>query len=235
MKPFIHAKSSAKRYGGVPEDYLEIHDFMDSSKAHIPDVRHRAIFHSSLGCYIVEKVFGVVRINSAGKEYSVRDVAEDHIIEDLGYIPTVQDYFQNMTIQPWMGGRSKKTKKIEWEDDENKWVVEETHTITEDQMPSGSHTIVATEDLVVDGGWPREWRDTRVTKIGEAGEIQAIEVVRKSPPIGISEYDDGTPRIFTRHLFDYHPEQVQDDEAKAKAWDKNREAMCDAWVARQKK
>lgn len=107
MKPFKHAKSSAKKYGGVPEDYMDIHDFMDSSKAHIADHRHRAIFHSSFGCYIVEKIFGNTRVNSDSKEYSVRDIAEQHIIEDLGRIPTVQDYLSNMEIQPWMGGNLK--------------------------------------------------------------------------------------------------------------------------------
>lgn len=112
MKPYIHAKSSAKRYGGVPEDYLPIHDFMDSSKAHIADVRHRALFHSTFGCFIVEKVFGTVLTNSDGKEYSVRDVAEDHILEDLGRIPTVFEYFEGMPIQQWMGGQSKSIRRV---------------------------------------------------------------------------------------------------------------------------
>jgi hypothetical protein len=119
MKPWIHAKSSARRYGGKPEDYLPIHDFMDSSKAHIADVRHRAIFHSSFGCYIVEKVFGTTLTNSDGKEYSVRDVAEDHIIEDLGRIPTVHEYFESMAIQPRMGGQSKAVRRaISFEEEE---------------------------------------------------------------------------------------------------------------------
>lgn len=112
MKPYIHAKSSSKKYGGVPEDYLDIHDFMDSSKAHIADVRHRAIFHSSFGCFIVEKVFGTNRTNSEGRTYSVRDVAEDHILEDLGRIPTVYEYFKDMPIESWMGGPSKKKKLV---------------------------------------------------------------------------------------------------------------------------
>lgn len=112
MKPYIHAKSSARKYGGVPEDYLPIHDFMDSSKAHIADVRHRAIFHSTFGCFIVEQVFGTILKNSEGREYSVRDVAEDHIIEDLGRIPTVYEYFKDMPVQDWMGGPSKKFKRV---------------------------------------------------------------------------------------------------------------------------
>jgi len=42
-KPFIHAESSVKRWGGKPEDYIEIHNLMDSSKGAIADHRHRAL------------------------------------------------------------------------------------------------------------------------------------------------------------------------------------------------
>lgn len=116
MKPHIHAKSSAKKFGGDPNDYMDIHQFMDSSKAHIADVRHRALFHSSFGCFIVEQVFGITRTNSAGKEYSTRDIAEQHIIEDLGKIPSVQEYFQHMEIQEWMGGPRKKITRMSFDD-----------------------------------------------------------------------------------------------------------------------
>lgn len=110
-KPIIHAKSSARKYGGSPECYLDIHQFMDSTKASLADVRHRALLHSSWGCFIVEQVFGVERINSAGKAYSPRDVAEDHCIEDLGFIPSVEKWLGNMAIQTWMGGRASKSDR----------------------------------------------------------------------------------------------------------------------------
>lgn len=104
MKPFLHSRIHVKKYGGQPSDYADIDDFIDSSKAAVPDVRHRAILHSAFGCFIVESVFGRTRINSDGKEYSPRDVAEDHILQDLGFIPTMEQYLNNMTIQPWMSG-----------------------------------------------------------------------------------------------------------------------------------
>lgn len=104
MKPYIHARSSAAKFGGVPEDYIEIHNFMDSSKAALPDVRHRAILHSSFGIFIVEKVFGVTIENSTGRKISVRDVAEQHVLEDLGTIPTIEKWFGTMEIEPWMNG-----------------------------------------------------------------------------------------------------------------------------------
>jgi hypothetical protein len=137
-KPFIHAKSSAKRFGGSPSDYEEIHDWMDSSKSFIADNRHRAIWHSSAGIFYVEKIFGInfsgikkikekynlpesfeddmIQMlkesrnngttikNSEGKEISVRDIAEQHVLEDFGmrFIPSAQDYIQEMEMKSWM-------------------------------------------------------------------------------------------------------------------------------------
>jgi len=110
MKPYLHSKIHAKKYGGIPSDYELIDDFIDSTKAAVPDVRHRAILHSAFGCFLVERIFGRTRFNSEGKEYSPRDVAEDHIQHDLGFIPTMEMYLNNMTIQPWMSGTEKKNR-----------------------------------------------------------------------------------------------------------------------------
>lgn len=117
-KPLIHAESSVRRYGGSVEDYLPIHDFMDSSKAALADVRHRAVFHSAFGIYVVERVFGDYITNSDGKRVSVRDVAEDHVKEDLGFIPTMEHWLKNMPISDWMAGKrtrepNKKSFKFE--------------------------------------------------------------------------------------------------------------------------
>jgi hypothetical protein len=106
-KPLLHAEHSAQKYGGVVEDYIPIHNFIDSSKAHVPDIRHRALLHNSFGIYLTEQVFGVYIVNSDGKKVSVRDVAEDHIKQDMGTIPTVQDWLKCMGIQDWMLGHKK--------------------------------------------------------------------------------------------------------------------------------
>lgn len=108
-KPQIHAQSSARKYGGVPEDYIAIHNFMDSSKSVMGDNRHRALTHNSwfIGAGgPLELAFGVTIKNSAGKDISVRDLGEQHILEDFGgrYIPTAQDYLQEMEYKNWMGG-----------------------------------------------------------------------------------------------------------------------------------
>ena len=57
-KPFIHARSCAKKYGGDPSDYISIHNMMDSSKSAFSDNRHRAALHSSFGTYLMEHMFG---------------------------------------------------------------------------------------------------------------------------------------------------------------------------------
>lgn len=132
MKPYIHAKISAKKFGGIPEDYVEIHDFIDSSKQCLADIRHRALLHSTFGCFMVEKVFGHTFINSDGKEVSPRDVAENHIIEDLGTIPTVERWLQNLPIELWMSGHLKKQRyRIK---DGKKTIDDSEEEITETQL-----------------------------------------------------------------------------------------------------
>ena len=75
MKPHLHSRLSVKKYGGKESDYEAIHEFIDHSKSAFPDVRHRAMLHSSWGVYVVSQVFGNLMTNSDGKQLSVRYVA----------------------------------------------------------------------------------------------------------------------------------------------------------------
>lgn len=113
MKPYLHGLVSVKKWKGKPEDYQAIHDFIDSSKAHFPDMRHRALLHSSFGIYICEQVFGTNITNSDGRLVSVRDIAEQHVIDDMGRIPTVQDYLQHMKMYDWLGGPKRRRTRPE--------------------------------------------------------------------------------------------------------------------------
>lgn len=110
MKPHLHAEVSVRKFGGKASDYQEIHDFFDQTKSHFPDMRHRAILHSSFGIFLVERVFGISITNSDGKVVSVRDVGEQHVIDDTGRIPTIQDYLIEMPFYDWLGG-PKRTKR----------------------------------------------------------------------------------------------------------------------------
>lgn len=118
MKPLQHARNSAKKWGGKPEDYQELHDFFDSSKSCLPDVRHRAILHSAFGIFMLERVFGTYITNSSGRQVSVRDIGEDHVIEDLGFIPTVERWLKNLPMEEWMTGsrRRPNNKQISFND-----------------------------------------------------------------------------------------------------------------------
>ena len=104
-KPWIHAESSARKFGGEASDYLAIHELMDSSKLAVPDNRHRTLTHNSWFVEVIlPKVFGDTIKNSKGKIVSVKEVGYQHVQEDFHnkFIPTAQDYLEHIEQQPWM-------------------------------------------------------------------------------------------------------------------------------------
>jgi hypothetical protein len=100
--PYHHALSSVKKWGGRVEDYLPLHKWSDASKAFLADLRHRALRHHAEGIFWCEEVFGTTLTNADGKQVPVRWVGERHVKEDLGRIPTLQDWFKHLRVQPWM-------------------------------------------------------------------------------------------------------------------------------------
>ncbi len=100
---WFHARSSARKFGGEPEDYLAIHEWFDQTKMCWADTRHRAVLHSSFGIFLSEQVFGVTLTRASdGKEVPTRLIGEQHVIEDLGRIPTIQDWLDRLPYKPWM-------------------------------------------------------------------------------------------------------------------------------------
>jgi len=114
---YFHAKSSAQTFGGIPEDYLAIHDWFDASKEAFCDFRHRAVRHHSEGIFECEHVFGSYIINSDGKEVPVRYIGEQHVMEDCGgKVPSLKDWLQELNPKPWMARATKTgnlTRRIE--------------------------------------------------------------------------------------------------------------------------
>lgn len=106
---YHHAQSSARKWGGDAEDYLKIHELIDGSKRSFGDVRHRALLHNTWGVWICQEVFGpmlvIERKEGGEKRVPVREIAERHIEEDLGFIPSPGDWLQHMDIVTWMGGK----------------------------------------------------------------------------------------------------------------------------------
>lgn len=103
MKPIVHSDNSVKKWKGKRSDYLKIHNWFDETKGWFGDNRHRVLRHHSQGIFKCEKIFGETIINSDNIEVSVRDIGEQHVFEDLGFIPSVGDYLQHMQYQAWMG------------------------------------------------------------------------------------------------------------------------------------
>lgn len=116
---YKHAQSSVKRWGGKEEDYLPIHEFMDSSKAAFPSNQHRAALHHSFGCsVIIPAVFGDRITNSDGRIIPTKDIAELHVLEDhqMKFIPSLQDWLEHIPWAGWMdngrGGVPPSARKI---------------------------------------------------------------------------------------------------------------------------
>ncbi|MFS4483376.1 DUF6915 family protein [Hyunsoonleella sp. 2307UL5-6] len=118
----IHAFSSVKTFGGIFEDYIDIHNFLDDSKSVFADNRHRALTHNSWFVnHVIERVFGVFIINADGKKVSTKAIAEQHILEDFGgkFIPTAQDYLQEIDYKSWMNGNGFPASRLKIEEKTN--------------------------------------------------------------------------------------------------------------------
>ena len=115
---YHHAVSSARKFGGVPADYQAIHDYLDGSKEIVADFRHRALRHHAEGCFAAEALFGVTITNSAGRQVPVRLIAEQHILEDLGRIPSFADWVRAIKPEAWMGRVGTKLEGISMDEDQ---------------------------------------------------------------------------------------------------------------------
>lgn len=102
--PLVHAERSAKKWSGTADDYLALHQWMDATKGHLPDNRHRMLLHNSFGILLAEQVFGPSLQNSDGRRVFTRDLAAQHILEDLGFNPTVAQCLGELPLRPWMAG-----------------------------------------------------------------------------------------------------------------------------------
>lgn len=95
MNYWKHSLLSKKKFRGEPEDYLEIHKFIDSSKLFYFNIKHRALLHHTYGIDLCIQKFGETLINSDGHKLLIRDIAAEHCKEDLmGVVPTLNNWFK---------------------------------------------------------------------------------------------------------------------------------------------
>ena len=91
--PMEHAKSSARKWGGEPYEYLRYHEWFDETKAWIGHSKHRMFRHHSEGIFQLEQIFGISFVNSVGKTVYIRYIGEQHVKEDCNnYIPTAKEW-----------------------------------------------------------------------------------------------------------------------------------------------
>ncbi len=99
MDVWKHCIISKRKFGGSPEDYFDIHNFIDCSKLFIFHSKHRILLHNLYGIEICISLFGHYIINTDQKTILVRDIAAEHCKEDLsGFVPTLNDWFINFDL-----------------------------------------------------------------------------------------------------------------------------------------
>lgn len=98
----FHSLSSVRKWGGRVDDYQALHDWFDRSKASLADPRHHALRHHAEGIFDLEAAFGTVIVNSDGRTVPVRLIGEQHVMEDLGRIPTLADWLRRIPVEAWM-------------------------------------------------------------------------------------------------------------------------------------
>lgn len=118
--------SSARRFGGKSEDYLAIHNWFDESKKIVGNWRHRMLRHHAEGIFMCETIFGVSITNSAGKIVPTRLIGEQHVMEDMGFIPSFAHWAEALEFQPWMNRQVQRISTvIDLKGDQNGTVEEE--------------------------------------------------------------------------------------------------------------
>jgi hypothetical protein len=99
--PLYHAVMSARRYGGTTEDYLAVHEWMDYTKSHIADCRHRLFLHNAWGIFFAERILGPALTRASdGKVLPLRPLLEDHVTQDFGRIPTLAACLAQLAPEP---------------------------------------------------------------------------------------------------------------------------------------
>tara|TARA_A100001037_G_scaffold305961_1_gene348276 strand:- start:1364 stop:1714 length:351 start_codon:yes stop_codon:yes gene_type:complete len=115
MTPWKHAESSVKKWGGTPSDYIDLHDWLDETKQFTGNWTHRALRHHSAGVQWCVEKFGHAILNSVDRAVPTKMVAEQHIMEDCGFIPAPADWLDGLqdNAKPWMLKVAMKSRELE--------------------------------------------------------------------------------------------------------------------------
>lgn len=111
--PYHHSLSSVRKWGGEVEAYLPVHNFLDATKSLMADFRHRALRHHAEGIFLCEAVLGTTITLADGRRIPTRYIAEQHVKEDLGMIPSAVDWLRAIAGAKWMNPRTRLSQELE--------------------------------------------------------------------------------------------------------------------------
>ncbi len=102
--PYHHSLSSMRKWGGEVSDYLPLHTWFDLMSKAIAGISGTARCGITPRVFfMLETVFGPTLTLSSGKVIPTRWVGEQHVQEDLGFIPSFADWMRAIRPLPWMG------------------------------------------------------------------------------------------------------------------------------------
>lgn len=101
-----HALSSARRLGGSASDYVAVHSWFDASKQAYADTRHRAVLHHTFGVHLLLEIRGrSLTRASDGVAVDRTSLGAQHLEEDCGFAPTLQDWLGVRPLESWTSSR----------------------------------------------------------------------------------------------------------------------------------
>lgn len=71
----------------------------------------------------MNRLQGIHILNSENKKIHVRDIAEQHILEDFRgkFLPTINDYLNNMSLKGWMNNALGEIDKVKESNDKKEF------------------------------------------------------------------------------------------------------------------
>jgi hypothetical protein len=96
------ANASAARFGGDPSAYLALHAWFLETRNWSYGPEHLLFRHHAFGIFEAEARFGPVIASDNGKAVPTRVVAERHVQQVLGRVPSAADFLRRIKGERWM-------------------------------------------------------------------------------------------------------------------------------------
>ncbi|EXL04892.1 DUF6915 family protein [Aquamicrobium defluvii] len=96
------ANASAARFGGDSSAYLELHAWFMETRNWSDGPEHLVFRHHAFGIFEAEARFGPVIALDNGKAVPTRVVAERHVQQVLGRVPSATDFLRRIKGERWM-------------------------------------------------------------------------------------------------------------------------------------